>query len=171
LRAVGRVDDSALQSALDRLADADFLIAEGGRPHANYRFKHALIQQAAYESLLKSRRQMLHRRVAEVLRDEPERAAAEPEIIAHHFTEAGVDDLAIEWWDKAGVDQPAQRVLRQSGAARIRAVSGGRGHQPLAHQNQEPAEHLRVLPKNSAPLVLPGRVPQKAVPLDRRAAG
>ena len=68
LSAVGGIDDPALQSALDRLADADLLIAEGAGPQANYRFKHALIQDAAYDSLLKSRRQALHRRAAEILR-------------------------------------------------------------------------------------------------------
>jgi predicted ATPase len=102
LRAVGGLDDPALQSALDRLADTDLLIAEGASQQASYRFKHALIQDAAYDSLLKSRRHALHRRAAEVLRDDPERATAEPEVIAHHFTEAGLDDLAIEWWGKAG---------------------------------------------------------------------
>jgi predicted ATPase len=109
LRAVGGVDDPALQLALDRLADADLLVAEGAGPQTNYRFKHALIQDAAYDSLLKSRRQALRRRAAEVLRDELERGAAEPEVIAHHFAEAGLDDLAIEWWGKAG-----DRALRRS---------------------------------------------------------
>ena len=71
-RAVGGIDDPALQSALDRLAGADLLIAEGAGSQANYRFKHALIQDAAYESLLKSRRQALHRRAAEILRDDPD---------------------------------------------------------------------------------------------------
>src|SRR5262249_31018786 len=89
LRAVGGGDEAALQSALDRLAGADLLIAAGAGPHATYRFKHALIQDAAYDSLLKSRRQSLHRRAAELLRDDPERAAAEPEVIAHHFTQGG----------------------------------------------------------------------------------
>ena len=73
---------------------------------------HALIQDAAYESLLRSRRQALHRCAAEILRDEPERAAAEPELIAHHFTEAGLDDLGIEWWGKAG-DQALRRSAFQ----------------------------------------------------------
>ena len=118
LRALGGVDDSTLQSALDRLAEADLLIAEGAGPGANYRFKHALIQDAAYDSLLKSRRQALHRRAAEVLRDQPERAAAEPEIIAHHFTEAGLDDLAIEWWGKAG-DQALRRSAFQEAIAHL----------------------------------------------------
>jgi predicted ATPase len=103
LHSVAAVRDSeaGLHSALDRLAEADILIAEGVGAQATYRFKHALIEDAAYESLLKSRRQALHRRAGEILRDIPARAAAEPEAIAHHFTQAGLDDLAVEWWGKA----------------------------------------------------------------------
>jgi predicted ATPase len=108
LQGAGEVAAPALQSSLDRLAEADLLIAEGAGPQATYRFKHALIQDAAYDSLLRGRRQALHRRAAEILRDDPERAAAAPEIIAHHFTEAGLNDLAIEWWGKAG-DQALRR--------------------------------------------------------------
>jgi predicted ATPase len=103
------VAEPGLRSALDRLADADLLIAEGAGHEASYRFKHALIQDAAYDSLLKSRRQALHRRAAEILATDPERASTEPEIIAHHFTQAGLDDLAVEWWGKAG-----DRALRRS---------------------------------------------------------
>src|SRR5208282_3820457 len=110
--------EAELQSALERLAEADILFVEGDGPQANYRFKHALIQDAAYESLLKSRRQALHRRTAEVLCDEPERAAAEPEVIAHHFTQAGLDDLAIEWWGKAG-DQALRRSAFQEAIAHL----------------------------------------------------
>ncbi|MBV9288182.1 MAG: AAA family ATPase, partial [Hyphomicrobiales bacterium] len=108
----------ALQSALDRLVDADLLFVEGAPPQATYRFKHALIQDAAYESLLKSRRQGLHRRAAEILRDDPERAAAAPEVVAHHFTEAGLDDAAIEWWGKAG-DQALRRSAFQEAIAHL----------------------------------------------------
>jgi class 3 adenylate cyclase/predicted ATPase len=118
VRAVGGVDDPVLQSALDKLADADLLIAEGGGPNANYRFKHALIQDAAYDSLLKSRRQGLHRRAAEILCDQPERVAAEPEVIAHHFTQAGLDDQAIEYWGKAG-DQALRRSAFQEAIAHL----------------------------------------------------
>src|SRR5260370_35743621 len=67
-----------------------------------------MIRTAAYGSLPQSRRQALHRRAAELLRDQPERAAAEPEALAHHFTQGGLDDLAIEWWGKAG-DQALRR--------------------------------------------------------------
>ena len=80
------------------------------RRDSDYRFKHALIQDAAYENLLKSRRQVLHRRVAETLRDKfAGTAAAEPELLAHHFTQAGLTEAAIEWWGKAG-----QRSLERS---------------------------------------------------------
>jgi predicted ATPase len=118
LRDMAEMDEPALHASLDRLAEADILFVEGAPPQANYRFKHALIQDAAYDSLLKSRRQTLHRRAAEILRDEPERAAAEPEVIAHHFTQAGLDDLAIEWWGKAG-DQALRRSAFQEAIAHL----------------------------------------------------
>ena len=114
LRDVAEIDEPALQASLERLADADLLFVEGAPPEAKYRFKHALIQDAAYESLLKSRRQALHRRAAEALRD----ANAEPEPIAHHFTEAGLDDFAIEWWGKAG-DQALRRSAFQEAIAHL----------------------------------------------------
>src|SRR4029077_6795495 len=69
LQSVADLDEGALQSALERLPQADILSMEGDGPQANYRFKHALIQDAAYDSLLKSRRQALHRRAAEILRE------------------------------------------------------------------------------------------------------
>src|SRR5271168_1596078 len=96
---------SFLDAALEKLADAELLFVEGVAPHASYRFKHALIQDAAYDSLLKSRRQTLHRRAAEVLLASP---APEAEALAHHFTQAGQTELAIEWWGKAG-DQALRR--------------------------------------------------------------
>ena len=123
LRAVCGIDDPALRSALDRLADADVLLSEGAGSQTNYRFKHALIQDAAYESLLKSSRQVLHRRAAEILVGQPEPAAAEPEVIAHHFAQAGLDELAIEWWGKAG-DQALRRSAFQEAIAHLgRAIA------------------------------------------------
>jgi class 3 adenylate cyclase/predicted ATPase len=110
LHAVAGMDDAALQAALERLAEADILLVQGVPPESDYRFKHALIQDAAYENLLKSRRQVLHRRVAEILRDKfADSVAAEPELLAHHFTQAGLAEAAIRWWSKAG-----QRSLERS---------------------------------------------------------
>src|SRR6202042_2185837 len=84
LRDVAGMEDAALQTSLERLADADIVLVQGLPPAADYRFKHALIQDAAYENLLKSRRQVLHRRVAEILLDRSAAtAAAEPEALAY----------------------------------------------------------------------------------------
>jgi tetratricopeptide (TPR) repeat protein len=103
LRGVAGMEDAPLQTALERLAEADILLVQGLPPSSDYRFKHALIQDAAYENLLKSRRQVLHSRVGEVLRDQfPATAMAEPELLAHHFTQAGLTEAAIEWLGKAG---------------------------------------------------------------------
>ena len=108
-----------LQSALERLTDADIVLVQGSPPESDYRFKHALIQDAAYENLLKSRRQVLHRRVAEVLRDRfGSTAAAEPEALAYHFTQAGMTDPAIEWWGKAG-DQALRRSAFQEAISHL----------------------------------------------------
>jgi predicted ATPase len=110
IRAVAGIADAPLQTALERLAEADILLAQGLPPESEYRFKHALIQDAAYENLLRSRRQVLHRRIGEVLRDKFAVAAAvEPELLAHHFTQAGMNEAAVEWWGKAG-----QRSLERS---------------------------------------------------------
>ena len=115
LQAVAGLEEPTLRAALDRLADAELLFVEGVAPNAHYRFKHALIQDAAYDSLLKSRRQTLHRRAAEVLLASP---APEAEALAHHFTLSGLDDLAIEWWGKAG-DQALRRSAFQEAIAHL----------------------------------------------------
>ena len=119
LRAVAGMEDALLHDALEKLAEADILLVEGLPPDANYRFKHALIQDAAYENLLKSRRQALHRRAAETLRDQfPDRAEAEPEALAHHFTQAGLREAAIDYWGKAG-DQALRRSAFQEAIAHL----------------------------------------------------
>jgi predicted ATPase len=95
------------------------LFCSGAPPDARYIFKHALVQDTAYETLLKSRRQILHRQIADVLRGEfPAVAAAEPELVAHHLTQAGLDEPAIEWWGKAG-DQALRRSAFKEAAAHL----------------------------------------------------
>ena len=119
LRDVAEMEGVSLQAALEKLADADIVLVQGLPPESDYRFKHALIQDAAYENLLKSRRQVLHRRVAEILRDRfADTAAAEPEALAYHFTQAGMTDAAIEWWGKAG-DQALRRSAFQEAIAHL----------------------------------------------------
>ena len=123
LRAVTGMEEAVLQTALERLAEADILLVQGVPPESDYRFKHALIQDAAYENLLKSRRQVLHRRVGEALRDNlTATAAAEPALLAHHFTEAGLTEAAIEWWGKAGQQSLERSALVEAVTQLTRAL-------------------------------------------------
>jgi predicted ATPase/class 3 adenylate cyclase len=113
LRAVAPLDEATLQQALTQLVDAELLYQRGLPPQATYVFKHALIQDAAYQSLLKSRRQQYHQRIAQVLTARfPEMVERQPEIAAHHYTEAGLNDEAIGYWQRAG-----QQALQRSAYA------------------------------------------------------
>jgi len=103
LRAVSSIDDPVLRQALGRLVEAELLYQRGVLPDATYIFKHALIQEAAYQSLLKSRRQQFHERIAQVLLERfPETAETQPELLAHHYTKAGLAAQAVEYWRRAG---------------------------------------------------------------------
>ena len=109
---VGR-DETALQNALTQLEQAELVFRRGEPPEAIYSFKHALVRDAAYESLLKSRRQPLHGRIARTLEERfSDIVASQPEIVAHHFTEAGLVEPAIDYWLKAG-----QHAARRSANA------------------------------------------------------
>jgi tetratricopeptide (TPR) repeat protein len=115
----GGLDDASLRSALDRLLGADLLFAEGVPPKSTYRFKHALIQDAAYDSLLKSRRQSLHLHAAEALMD----AGGELEAVAHHFAEAGLKDFAVEWFGKAGDEALRRSAFKEAIAHLGKAIA------------------------------------------------
>jgi hypothetical protein len=117
--AYGGLDEASLGPALGRLVDADLLFIEGVPPDAAYRFKHALIQDAAYDSLLRSRRQTLHKRAAAALIA----AEPEPEAIARHFTAAGVRNSAIEWWGAAGEEALRRSAFKEAMAHLGRAIA------------------------------------------------
>src|SRR6266540_3854026 len=105
---VGR-DESALRHALAQLEQAELVFRRGEPPEAVYSFKHALVRDAAYESMLKSRRHQLHGQIARTLKERlADIAASQPEIVAHHFTAAGLVEPAIDYWLKAG-QQAARR--------------------------------------------------------------
>jgi len=92
-----------LTAALEQLVSSELVFRRGTPPEATYSFKHALVQDAAYQSLLRSRRRHLHARIAEALqRDGPEPGGGAAETIAHHLTEAGESERAIGWWGRAG---------------------------------------------------------------------
>jgi tetratricopeptide (TPR) repeat protein len=99
---VGR-DEHALKRALAKLEQAELVFRRGDPPEAVYSFKHALVRDAAYETLLKSRRQQLHGQIARTMVEKfPDIVVSQPEIVAHHFTEAGLVKHAIDYWLKAG---------------------------------------------------------------------
>jgi predicted ATPase len=113
LQAVSQLDVSTLQRELGRLVEAELVYQRGVPPQATYTFKHALIQDAAYESLLKSTRQQYHQRIAQVLEAQfPEIVETQPELVAHHYTEAGLIEHAIGYWQRAG-QQARQRSANQ----------------------------------------------------------
>ncbi len=103
LAAVCSCEEAWLQRELQRLVQAELVYRKGFGARAKYLFKHALVQDAAYESLLKRERQKIHRRIAEKLEERfPETAETTPEILAHHYTEAGLSERAIDFWGRAG---------------------------------------------------------------------
>ena len=104
LQAVSPWDEGTLRQGLQQLVEAEFLYQQGLPPQATYLFKHALIQDAAYQSLLRSTRQQYHQRIAQVLEVRfPEICETQPELLAHHYTEAGVLAQAIPYWQRAGL--------------------------------------------------------------------
>jgi class 3 adenylate cyclase/tetratricopeptide (TPR) repeat protein len=117
--AYSRLDEASLKSAVACLVDADLLFIDGAPPEATYRFKHALIQDAAYDSLLRNRRQTLHKRTAAALIA----AQSEPEAIARHFTAGGAKSLAIEWWSNAGEDALRRSAFKEAMAHLAEAIA------------------------------------------------
>ena len=104
IAAVAALDEAALQAALAKLAQAEILHAKGRPPRCTYIFKHALLEDALYNALVKGKRQQLHRRIAEVLEARfPQTVETQPELLAYHFTEAGLSEQAVGYWLKAGL--------------------------------------------------------------------
>ena len=103
LRDVVGGDEVALQHALQQLEQAELVFRRGAPPEAVYSFKHALVRDAAYQTLLKSRRHQLHGKIAQLFGGRfADVVASQPEIVAHHFTEAGLIEPAIDFWLRAG---------------------------------------------------------------------
>jgi class 3 adenylate cyclase/predicted ATPase len=103
LAAVAEMNDNELGEALSQLANAELVFVRGEPPDATYVFKHALVQDAAYASLLRARRQQIHSRIAQVLAEKyPDVTTRHPEVMAHHCEAAGLQMQAKEWWSRAG---------------------------------------------------------------------
>jgi class 3 adenylate cyclase/predicted ATPase len=123
LAAVARKPETEMQSALDRLIAAGLLFRQGIAPHASYLFKHALVQDAAYGTLLREPRRALHACIAEVLENEfTEIAESQPEVLARHCTEAGLIERAAALWGKAGLRSLERSALVEAVAQLTRAL-------------------------------------------------
>jgi class 3 adenylate cyclase/predicted ATPase len=123
LVSVARKPEAALGSALDHLIQAGLLFRQGVPPHASYLFKHALVQDAAYGTLLREPRRALHARIAETLENQfAKTAESQPEILARHCTEAGLIEKAAGLWGKGGQQSQARSALAEAAAQFTRAL-------------------------------------------------
>jgi predicted ATPase len=132
LRAVSRLPEDELQAALARLVASELVFQRGTPPDAVYAFKHALVQDAAHGSLLRSSRQQLHAQIAEVLEtDSPELMDNQPELFAQHYAEAGLVEKSVACWGKAGRRSVARSAMAEA-----------------ASQLQKGLDQLALLPVN-----------------------
>jgi class 3 adenylate cyclase/predicted ATPase len=117
LEAICRLDSATLQRELERLVDAELLYQRGRPPGASYLFKHALIQEAAYRSLLRTTLQQYHRRIAAVLAERfPQIGELNPELLAHHYSEANLPSEALPCWRRAGENAVSRSAYSEAAA-------------------------------------------------------
>jgi tetratricopeptide (TPR) repeat protein len=159
LRELTAIEETALQERLAQLVNAELLYQRGRPPRARYFFKHALIQDAAYASLLRSTRQHYHRQIAQLIEKQfPDLVETQPELVAHHYTEAGCHEQAVDYWQRAG-----QRAIERSAHAEaIRHLDKGLEVLSNVPDTSERAQQeLTILMALSLPLrVTQGFVPE-----------
>jgi tetratricopeptide (TPR) repeat protein len=124
LAAIVPLTEPELNRSLDRLADAGLLFRQGVPPDANYLFNHALVQEAAYGTLLREKRRALHAVLAEAIEtDFPDIADGQPEVLARHYTEAGLLEKAASLWSKAGSRSLSRSALVEAAEQLTRALN------------------------------------------------
>jgi serine/threonine protein kinase/predicted ATPase len=135
LLAAATHDEATLDSELAKLVQAEILYPKGRPPRCTYVFKHALLQDALYNALIKSKRQQFHRRIAELLEARfPEMAESQPELLGHHFTEAGLVAKAVGYWVQAGLRSHQRAAEREAigqltkGLALLETLEESRAH-------------------------------------------
>jgi tetratricopeptide (TPR) repeat protein len=142
--AVAQLDTMTLQGALAQLVEAEVVTQQGLPPQATYTFTHALIQDAAYQSLLRPTRQHYHQRIAEVVAERfPEVAETQPELLAHHYTEAGLRAQALHYWQRAGQRWLSRSAYREAVTCLEQALAA-LAHLPARRDTQEQALELRL---------------------------
>ena len=159
VQAVAPLDTATLQGALAQLVEAEVVVQRGLPPQATYMFKHALIQDAAYQSLLRSTRQQYHQRIAQVLAERfPETTEAQPEVLAHHYTAAGLHAQALPYWQRAG-QLAIERSAHREAVACLESALEAIPHLPQSRATLEQAIDLRLALRSAlAPLDDFGRI-------------
>jgi class 3 adenylate cyclase/predicted ATPase len=138
LAAVVDRPDAELSMALDRIVQSGLLFRQGVPPHATYLFKHALVRDAAYGTLLREPRRVLHARIAAALESRfADIAESQPELLARHCTEAGLAEKAADLWDKAGQRSLARSALVEATAQLTRALAQIAGLPPTAARRRQ----------------------------------
>jgi predicted ATPase len=137
ISAVAGMPQQRLDAALAQLVTAELIFRRGTPPDAEYTFKHALVQDAAYSTLLRSHRQQLHSRIGAALESHfPEIVAAQPQVMADHCAEAGLAEKAIGYWLKAG-QQAASRSAMAEAVAHLQKGLDGLANLPDSPQRQQ----------------------------------
>jgi tetratricopeptide (TPR) repeat protein len=144
LQAVAPMEETILQHSLAQLVDAELLYQRGPPPQATYIFKHALVQDVAYQSLLRSTRQQYHQRIAQVLETRfPHSTETQPEVLAQHYTAAGMHAQALSYWQRAG-QRAQERSAHREAAASFEQALSALSYVPEPHHTREQAVDLRL---------------------------
>ena len=168
LAAVASMDGPTLQAELAKLVQAEILYPKGRPPHCTYIFKHALLEDALYNALVRNKRQQFHRRIAEALESRfPQTASAQPELLAHHFTEAGLAEAAIGYWLKAGLRSRERSAEKEAIGHLTRGLAL---LQALDESPERDARELELLmPLGTASIASRGYAAPEIGPVFRRA--
>ena len=151
LEAVAGMSPSALNDGLNKLAEAGLVFRRGTPPQASYMFKHALVQDTAYASLLKSRRQQLHAKIASVLESQFQTLiASQPEIAAHHLHQAGFPERAIDYWRRAAGQASARSAIREAYNHLGAALAA---HRELPRNDENQRLRLDLLAERIGPVI------------------
>jgi class 3 adenylate cyclase/tetratricopeptide (TPR) repeat protein len=145
LARVSALSNELLEAALPKLTEAGMVYRRGTPPNATYTFKHALVQDAAYDSLLKSRRAQLHTQIAKVLEEDfPDTVDKDPEVLARHFTQAGLDERAVPYWIKAG-QRALMRVALPEAVGHLTTALSVNDRLPVSVERDRQELDIRVL--------------------------
>jgi class 3 adenylate cyclase/predicted negative regulator of RcsB-dependent stress response len=145
--AVSSLSQHELQLALEKLVTAGLIFQRGVQPNATFLFKHALVRDAAYAGLLRGRRAHVHGQIAKALERRPEVVASEPELLAHHLTEAGLWEAALPYWLKAAERAVARSALREAAKHFREAIRLSQRLQPCLQRTRSELDvHIRLGP-------------------------